>query len=78
VTILNAESLVAFVKHASVVAWALWCCGAVVNISAAGVMVLWFVVRWKATEDEQLRALMGEQKALAVDLYGKLQVRSGL
>jgi hypothetical protein len=27
-----------------------------------------------STEDEQLRALMGEQKALAVDLYGKLQV----
>jgi hypothetical protein len=26
------------------------------------------------TEDEQLRALMAEQKALAVDLYGKLQV----
>jgi hypothetical protein len=31
-------------------------------------------VKLAATEDEQLRALMGEQKALAVDLYGKLQV----
>jgi hypothetical protein len=34
----------------------------------------WFVVHWKTSKDEQLRALMGEQKALAVDLYGELQV----
>jgi hypothetical protein len=31
-------------------------------------------VKLAATEDEGLRQLMGEQKALAVDLYGKLQV----
>jgi hypothetical protein len=31
-------------------------------------------VKLAATEDEQLRGLMAEQKALAVDLYGKLQV----
>jgi hypothetical protein len=31
-------------------------------------------VKLAATEDEQLRTLMGEQKTLAVDLYGKLQV----
>lgn len=30
-----------------------------------------------ATEDEETRKLMGEQKALAVDLYNKLQVGWG-
>jgi hypothetical protein len=39
-----------------------------------GLVSVWEI----GTEDEQLRALMGEQKALAVDLYGKPQVRSGL
>jgi hypothetical protein len=37
-----------------------------------GVVSVWEI----GTGDEQLRALMGEHKALAVDLYGKLQVGS--